>query len=38
MIWLGPGAMFELVENKASLTSVDVILINSIRSGRFSGS
>ena len=33
VIWLGPGAMFELVENKVSFTSVGVISMNSILSG-----
>ena len=27
VIWLGPGAVFELVENKASLTSMCVISV-----------
>jgi len=33
LIWLSPGAVFELVENKTSLTSVGVISINSILFG-----
>ena len=33
VIWLGPGAMFELVENKTSLISVGEILIYGISSG-----
>jgi len=33
VIWLGPGAMFELVENKASLTLVGEISVYSISSG-----
>ena len=33
VIWLGPGAMFELVENKALLTSVGEISVYGISSG-----
>ena len=33
VIWLGPGAVFELVENKASLTSVGEISVYSISFG-----
>jgi len=33
VIWLSPSAMFELVENKTSLTSVGEILIYGISSG-----
>ena len=32
VIWLGPGTVFELVENKASLTSVGEISVYSISS------
>jgi len=33
VIWLGPGAMFELIENKASLTLVSKISVYGISSG-----